>query len=315
MDHDPLFKMLLSATFPEFLDLFLPQVAQYIDLDAEIIALDKEMISGIKSRKQRIVDLVLKVKFKEQDAFFLIHVENQAARKPDFPQRMFDYYCHLTLKYGLPIYPIVIFSYDTPRNAEPSGYRIEFPDKTVLRLDYTVIQLNRIPWRRFVNSDNPAACALMTKMKIAPKDRPRVKLECLRMLAKLQLDPDRAKLIGVFIESYLQLTTAEAAKYEREFSKLTEEEQEATMELMTSWEKKGLEEGLSQGLSQGLSEGLHDGKAQILLRLVRRRFGSVPAPIATRLSELTSAALDDFGDALLDLSSLDDVERWLATHH
>ncbi len=55
----------------------------------------------------------------------------------------------------------------------------------------------------------------MAKMKMAPKDRPKVKLECLRLLASLKLDPARATLIGVFIESYLKLTAQEMKQYER----------------------------------------------------------------------------------------------------
>ena len=45
----------------------------------------------------------------------------------------------------------------------------------------------------------------MAKMKIAPKDRPKVRLECLRLLATLKLDPARSQLIGGFIAAYLKL--------------------------------------------------------------------------------------------------------------
>lgn len=56
----------------------------------------------------------------------------------------------------------------------------------------------------------------MTKMLIAPEDRPRVKLECLRMLATLKLDIARATLISVFMDAYLKLTPAESIVYNRE---------------------------------------------------------------------------------------------------
>ena len=36
---------------------------------------------------------------------------------------------------------------------------------------------------------NPVASALMAKMNIADSDRPKVKLECLRLLATLRLNP------------------------------------------------------------------------------------------------------------------------------
>ena len=66
-------------------------------------------------------------------------------------------FARLSEKYDLPVYPVVIFSYDAPGRPEPKQYRVAFPDKTVLRFDYEVIQLNRLPWRRFVRQANPAA--------------------------------------------------------------------------------------------------------------------------------------------------------------
>ncbi len=58
----------------------------------------------------------------------------------------------------------------------------------------------------------------MAKMHIAPEDRPRVKLECLRMLATLKLDKARSALIGTFMDSYLKLTAAEMVVYNRELA-------------------------------------------------------------------------------------------------
>lgn len=104
----------------------------------------------------------------------------------------------------------------------------------MLQFDYAVIQLNRLSWRKFVGTPNPVASALMAKMRIAPRDRPKVRMECLRLLATLRLDPARSRLIGGFIETYLQMTATEMKQYEREFAKLTPTEKEGVMELMTS---------------------------------------------------------------------------------
>ncbi len=76
------------------------------------------------------VDLLMKVKFRGQEAFFLVHVENQATPQADFPKRMFRYFARLTEKYDLPVYPVVIFSYDAPLRPEPSRFEVTFPGKT-----------------------------------------------------------------------------------------------------------------------------------------------------------------------------------------
>jgi hypothetical protein len=91
-------------------------------------------------------------------------------RRASFPSEgfsgvMFRYFARLTEKYDLPVYPVVIFSYDSPARPEPHRYTVTFPGETVLQFQYRVIQLNRLPWRRFMRQENPVASALMAKMR------------------------------------------------------------------------------------------------------------------------------------------------------
>ena len=244
MDHDRNFKELLSAFFVEFLELFLPEIAAALDMGYGVVPLDKEVFTDVTLGEQHEVELVMKAKLRDTEAFFLVHVENQAKAQAEFPKRMFRYFARLTEKYDLPVYPVVIFSYDAPQRPEPHEFRVSFPGRTVLRFDYAVIQLNRLPWRRFVRQPNPVAAALMAKMRMAERERPRVKLECLRLLATLRLDPARTKLIGGFIESYLDLSAQEMKQYERELEALQPQERQTTMALVSSWEQRGIEQGI-----------------------------------------------------------------------
>lgn len=307
MDHDRLFKELLSTFFVEFVEAFLPELAPHLE-HGSLEFLDKEVFTDITAGDKHEVDLIVRARLREQDAFFLIHVENQSTAQADFPKRMFRYFARLTEKHNLPVFPVVIFSYDAPRQPEPNRYTVAFPSGTVLDFHYKVIQLNRLPWRKFVQQPNPVATALMAKMRMSVRDRPRVKLECLRLLASLKLDPARATLIGVFIESYLRLSAQEMKQYERAFSALLPEERKETMELMTSWERQGRLEGRTEGISQGISQG----KETLLIRLLQRRLGAVPAEATQRLNQLSPEQLDDLGEALLDFSTMADLEQWFA---
>src|SRR4051794_31643072 len=132
MDHDRLFKELLRTFFVEFIDLFLPEVAAYLD-PTSIEFLDKEVFTDVTAGERHEVDLLVKCRFKGQPAYFLIHVEMQAAaREPPFGRRMFRHYARIDEAHDLPVYPIVVFNYDTPLRPEPDEYRVEFPDTTVL---------------------------------------------------------------------------------------------------------------------------------------------------------------------------------------
>jgi hypothetical protein len=122
---------------------------------------------------------------------------------------MFRYFARLYEKFALPVYPVMVFSYDAPQRPEPTSHRLEFPDKVILDFNYSVIQLNRLNWRDFLQQENPIATALMAKMNIASQDRPRVKSECLRLLATLKLHPAKMQLISGFVDTYLRLNAEE----------------------------------------------------------------------------------------------------------
>jgi hypothetical protein len=260
-DHDRLFKELISTFFVEFLELFLPDVRGYVEADS-IEFLDKEIFIDVTSGERLETDLVAKVRFKRQPAFFIIHVENQAQHQKSFGRRFFRYFSRLHDKHDLPVYPIVIFSFDLPRKAQSDVYRVSFPNKVVMEFHYDVVQLNRLKWQDFISSPNPVAAALMSRMDIAVEDRPRVKLECLRLLATLRLNRAKMKLISGFLDSYLELNRQEQAQFQRGLTALATGEKEEVMEIVTSWMKDGLKRGRREGLQQGRQQGLQQGRQQ-----------------------------------------------------
>ena len=321
MYHDPLFKELFRTFFLEFIALFFPKVAAYLD-PASIEFLDKEFFTNLGSGKRHTVDLLVKARFRALDAYFAIHLEPQGSSRGEFLRRMFEYFALMHIKLGLPIYPIAIFTFDKPYRPDPTVYTVDFPDFSPLRFEFRAIQLNQLNWRDFLRRPNPVAAALMTKMKIAPKDRPYVKLECLRMIATLKLDKARAALIGMFMESYLKLTTKENAVYNRQLRAIAPRERKAMLKYTNPWieegKVKGLQKGLRQGLQKGLQkgrqEGRQEGRQSLILRLLRRRFNVVPANLAKGIAALSDSKLEEFGEAILDFKSLADARNWLASH-
>jgi hypothetical protein len=298
IDHDQLFKELLTHFFVEFVELFLPDVAGYMDRGA-VEFLDKEVFTDVTAGERHEVDLVVKTKYRGQAAFFLIHVKNQSQAESGFAKRMFRYFARLHERHDLPIFPVALLSYDVPKRPEPDSYRVEFPGKRVLDFSFTVIQLNRLNWRDFVRSQNPVASALMAKMSIAAEDRPRVKLECLRLLATLRLDHAKMQMIAGFVDAYLRLNPDEEQTFRRETDVLGSDDKETVMELTTSWERNGI------------VQGLHRGKTELIVRLLRRRFGDLPVTLESRIDTLTDERLGEMAEALLEFTSLADASAWL----
>ena len=175
-----MFKELISTFFIEFLELFLPEIA--IDIDKNSIQfLPEEILSDVTAGEKKVIDLLVKVRYKQQETFFLIHVEAQSYTQQYFAKRMFKYFARLYEKYDLPIFPVVIFSFDEPVRPEPKTHSVTFTNLEVLKFEFASIQLNRISWRDYLTQQNPVAAALMSKMNISPEQRPQVKAECLRL--------------------------------------------------------------------------------------------------------------------------------------
>jgi hypothetical protein len=310
-DHDRLFKELISTFFLEFLDLFLPEVRAYVAAGS-VDFLDKEIFVDVTSGERLEPDLVAKVRFKGHPAFFIVHIETQDRAQRAFGRRLFRYFARLHDKFDLPVYPIVVFSFSSPRKPQADVYRVEFPNKVVMEFRYDVIQLNRLTWREFVNRPNPIAAALMTKMNIAPGERARVKLECLRLLVTLKLNAAKMRLISGFIDRYLSLSSEEQKEFNASVTALPAKETEGVMEIVTSWMREGLREGLRQGRREGKQEGQIEAAREDLIEILEARFKKIPLGLKRKLK-----ALDDRKELKLLLrqaatvATLKDFERRL----
>ncbi|MFH7024652.1 MAG: Rpn family recombination-promoting nuclease/putative transposase [Heteroscytonema crispum UTEX LB 1556] len=294
IDHDRLFKELLTTFFVEFLDLFFPEILTYLERDS-IQFLDKEVFTDVTAGERYEADLIVKVKFREQESCFLIHVENQAYKQQDFGKRMFRYFSRLYEKFDLPVYPVVIFSYDNPKTPEPNAHEIVFPNKLVLQFNYDTIQLNRLNWRDFLRQQNPVATALMAKMNIAPTERRQVKFECLRLLATLRLDPARMQMISGFIDTYLRLNAEEEGLLQANIANMEAREQEVVMQIVTSW----------------MEQGKQQATLSLVMRQLTRRIGTLTPELEARVQQLSLTQLEDLAIALLDFSDVTDLEVWL----
>ena len=83
IDHERLFKELISTFFVEFLDLFLPQAVREIDRN-DIQFLPQEVFNDVTTGEKKEVDLLAQVKYRQQDTYFLIHIENQSYSQSEF---------------------------------------------------------------------------------------------------------------------------------------------------------------------------------------------------------------------------------------
>jgi len=71
------------------------------------------------------------------------------------------------------------------------------------------------------------------------------------------------------------------------------------------------EQGREEGKIEGKIEGRVEGERAIVLRLLNRRVGNLPDAVVSQIQSLSVEQLEALGDALLDFSTLADLEVWL----
>lgn len=302
MRFDRPFKELIVTCFLEFVAFFMPDIYGMMDPES-IEFLDKELFTDIAVEERSEADVVVKARVRGEDSFFLIHVENQATTQPRFAERMFRYFAKLYGKHHLPIYPVAVLSWESPRREEPDTFSVHFSERRVLDFRFHAIQLNRLDWRNYLHSDNPVAAALMTRMNVAMKDRPRVKLEALKSLALMGLNPAKAEVTSWFVDNMLPLDEQQQREFEQRLNAEDVREKEVVMEMTTSWQVKGRQEGRQEG---------RNALARIVLKFLRRQVGPLSEEQSRRVDALSLSQLDRLGDALLDFGTSADLDAWLA---
>jgi Domain of unknown function (DUF4351) len=307
IDHDQLFKQLLTTFFLEFLELFTPDFFAAIDPQSlEILPL--EYFTDIDAGERKAMDVIIRVNLlgrpnapASSRVSVVVNCEHQSTTKADFNRRLFFYFAQLHRKYLQPVYPIALFSFDEPYRPERDSYQVRVPGLQVMDFNFLTIQLNRLDWRAFLTQRNPVAAALMAKMKIDPADRPKVKVECLRMIANLKLDKARTFQLSGFIDNYLRLNPIEKQQFQVEVDKIKlPTERENVMELTTSWKE------------EGIVQGRESATRIIVSKQLTRKLGNLSPELLSRVNGLNLDRVEALAEDLLDFTSVGDLERWLA---
>jgi predicted transposase/invertase (TIGR01784 family) len=78
--------------------------------------------------------------------------------------------------------------------------------------------------------------------------------------------------------------------------------------------QEGRQQGRQEGLQEGRQEGEQLGRANLILRLLSRRFGEVTPDRINTVRGLSIPQLESLGEALLDFQGIEDLDAWLQAH-
>lgn len=303
-DYDNPWKEILTQYFPEFMAFFFPAAHADIDWRYPPEFLDKELRQAVREAEigDRRVDQLTKV-FRRggEEAWVLVHVEVQGQVESKFAERMYVYNYRLFDRYHRQVASLAVLIDDVVGwRPQAFGYElwgcevgIRFP--TVKLLDY------RQRWQELEQDRNPFAVVVMAHLKSLEtrqdeQARYAAKLWLMRQLYRRGYSRQEVLNLFRFIDWVLQLSPDLEKAFMDELHAIEEVER---MPYISTAERLMMERGLQQG------------QAEMVLRVMVRRFGEVSSEVAARVRSLPVSQLPLLLDATLAAASLDEVQAAL----
>ena len=226
----------------------------------------------------------------------ILHVEFQTLPYSDPPIsfRMLDYSVRLKRQYRCDVEQVVIFLQQTTSEI---AFTQEYRDRTTSHF-YRVIRLweqdptpfltlpGLLPLATLTQTESPEALLTQVAEQIATiSDREQRQniASCAQIFAGLRLEKDVIR----------QLFREEIMRGSVIYQDI-------------------LEQGLQQGLQQGRREGRREGEVTLIVRQLTRRLGEINPALQQQIRALSTLALEELGEVLLDFSAVTDLVAWLA---
>lgn len=304
-DYESPWKEALEHYFPQFLELLLPDMHAEIDWSRPHEFLDKELQQVVRDTEagRRHTDKLVKVFTLEgSETWVLVHVEVQGRADRRFNARMYRYYYRLQDKYpGRRIASIAILT--DKGNHRAVGCHEQHLWQTRLTFSFPVVDLQRAGRDRakLENSTNPFAVVVLAQLE-AHRTRgdadARLVTKFSLMKRLYQRGYTRGEVLELLrlIDWMLQLPPALEERLEAQMARFEEEVQ---MSYVTSFERIAEKRGVQQGIQSG--------RAEMLLKLLDLKFGTLPEWVEPKVASATLETLDLWAERVLTASSLDDI--------
>ncbi|MBS9396140.1 MAG: DUF4351 domain-containing protein [Dolichospermum sp. OL03] len=233
--------------------------------------------------------------------WILIHIEIQSQYDVDFEERMYTYNYRAFDLYHQFVVSLAILG-DTSSTWRPNSYHQAMLD-CELSLKFPIAKLldYESRWNELESSDNPFAIIVMAHLKTKATtgnlaEREQWKWTLIRGLYERGLTKEKIVNLFKIIDKMMSLPKELQRGLVAKIKHLEEENQ---MPFISPTEELAMERGELKG------------EQQLILRLLNRRFGEIESSFIDTIRTLTIDQLELLGEALLDFSTVTDLEQWL----
>jgi hypothetical protein len=301
MDHDQAFKNLILDYPAAALEFF----ANVRDLSgATITPVHEEQLQEILGSRYRRLDVPLKVEWPDGRRAGVLFVVEEETEPRHFSIHRLAYYC-LDLAELLKteqVVPVVVFLRlgEFSRELHLGDGHLEY-----LSFRFIHCELARLPAERYIDSPNIVARLNLPNMKHPKARRIEVYAHAVDGLASLEQDRHKQSKYIDFIDAYADLSEDEVARYRAEY---INNSGESTMGLAAILREEGRQEGKQEGRQEGKLEGKQEGRqqgeAEMLLRLLTLKFGSLPEEVVEKVRSADGDTLLAWGERVLAAATL-----------
>jgi hypothetical protein len=293
-DYDSPWKEALDHYFERCIAFFFPRVHADIDWTRGYEMLDKELQPIVRRSRhgRQYVDKLVKVYLKDgQERWILVHVEVQARKEVEFPERIYVYNTRLFDRYGQEVISLAILADDDPA-WRPSRYEYARWDFRTSMQFPVVKLLDYAPKYEELEADpNPFAVVVLAHLKAletrrSPAERYVWKLRLVKGLYSRGMDPEDVRRLFRFIDWVLELPEPLEERFKADNDALRQEKHVPFLDI---YDRTAVQEGLLQGIEVALdlkfgAEGLalmpelREIRDHELLRKVLKRIKTADSP-------------------------------------
>jgi len=293
---DSPWKTLIEQYFEEFMAFFFPKVHATIDWTQGYEFLDQEFQQIVRDAElgKRLADKLVKAWEKNGDeAILYIHLEVQSQYDKDFEKRMFVYHYRIFDRFDQPIISLAILGDESDSwwphcfGYEKGECQLSFKFPVVKLIDY------KERWTELEQSGNIFAMVVRTHLKgletrKTPEQRFHWKKELTKLLYEAKYSEKKILELFHFMDWMLRLPEELATRFDQ-FVK--QKEAEKKVEYITHIEKRGIEKG----------------RAEMLLRLLEEKFGTLDPDIQAMVYRLDDNRLFEWLKRSLTAQNLREV--------
>ncbi|MBR8826536.1 MAG: Rpn family recombination-promoting nuclease/putative transposase [Gomphosphaeria aponina SAG 52.96 = DSM 107014] len=265
----------------------------------------QEIISADFQWVARESDVLLKVNSPQQGDFLILN-ELQLRYKQNVPQRINAYTALAIEKYNLPVYPVLINIFPNSKVEKiPHCYQSEFMGIKSYQ-DYKVINLWEIDAKIVFEQELTTLLPFVPILKGGGDEM--VVRQAVQFLRNNEQLEELEPLLSFFASFVLSIPLVQQIM---RWDMVVLRESPWYQEILKEGLERGEKQGIEQGIEQGLQQGLQQEGIKLVSKLIQRRFGEISSTLMLQLQQLSVEKLENLAEELLDITEIEQVQKWL----